>query len=174
MIKKLIFIVICAFLMGWMSHSIHDDLASALSTYHPESDLVSGNLVSSGLQTDELQMPADRIPSKAINVKNEEVVLDIENPEWSKFTDTKSMDPVLGKGAYGIHIVPEEPSDITRGDIVAYNSEYAEGTIIHRIIEIGEDEEGTYYKLRGDNNPEPDPGKVRFEQIERVLVAIVY
>ena len=84
------------------------------------------------------------------------------------------MVPVLDKGANAIHKVPDSPSEIQIGDIVAYKSKYAEGTLIHRVVDIGADDKGVYYRLKGDNNPERDPGKVRFSQVERVLVAIIY
>jgi len=84
------------------------------------------------------------------------------------------MDPVIDKGANAIHMVPNSPSEIEVGDIVAYKSVYASGTLIHRVVDINVDDKGIYYTLKGDNNPTNDPGKVRFEQIERVLVAIIY
>ena len=172
--KKIIFLVIFVFVIGWLSHGLHEDIASALPAHNLYSDKVTGSFAGAQHVVDGKAMPADRVSQEEIHVKNEKVILDIKNPKWSRFTDTKSMEPVLGKGAYGIHIVPKEPSDIDVGDIVAYRSDYADGTIIHRVIEKSKDDEGVYYVLKGDNNPSRDPGKVRFEQVERVLVAIVY
>jgi len=60
------------------------------------------------------------------------------------------------------------------GDIAAYSSDFADGTIIHRIVHIGNDEQGKYFVLKGDNNPTSDPGRVRFSQIKSVVVAIIY
>ena len=34
--------------------------------------------------------------------------------------------------------------------------------------------EGIYFILKGDNNPEQDPGRVRFKQIKRVLIGVIY
>lgn len=118
--------------------------------------------------------PADRVPEKAIMVYSDRVVLDIQNAQWSTFTDTNSMDPVLDKGANAIQVTPKNPDDIQIGDIISYKSEYSDGVTIHRVVAKGTDEVGPYYLVKGDNLPNVDPGKVRFSQILRVLVAIIY
>jgi signal peptidase I len=135
-------------------------LSRALSVFHE-----TGNEVAS---------PTDRIDEDQIIVTNEKVVLNIKGAEWASFTDTNSMDPVIDEGAHAIEIIPTSEDDVQIGDIIAYKSEYAEGTIIHRIVFKGQDDKGTYFVLKGDNNPINDPGKIRFEQIKRVVVAIIY
>jgi hypothetical protein len=70
--------------------------------------------------------------------------------------------------------VPHSADEIKVGDIVSYQSDLAEGTIIHRVIYKGQDEQGTYFIMKGDNLPTSDPGRVRFSQIERVVVGIIY
>lgn len=122
----------------------------------------------------ERNSPKDRIPEKAIEVYGDRVVLDIQGAQWSTFTDTNSMDPILDQGANAIQLVPQSVDDIEVGDIISYNSEYAKGTIIHRVVYKGEDEQGVYFVVKGDNLPTSDPGRVRFDQIERVVVAIIY
>jgi len=84
------------------------------------------------------------------------------------------MDPVLDEKANAIEIIPKSNNNIHVGDIISYKSDYADGTIIHRVIRIGNDEKGWYCIVKGDNNQSPDPGKIRFNQIKRVLVAIIY
>ena len=46
--------------------------------------------------------------------------------------------------------------------------------VIHRVKEIGKDIEGWYLKAKGDNNEREDPERIRFSQIDRVVVAIIY
>lgn len=116
--------------------------------------------------------PMDRIPEKDIFVYNDRVVIKLRNPEWSRFLPTKSMVPVFDTGANAIEIVPRKAEDLQVGDIISYESEY--GLIIHRITEIGTDEEGWYAQVQGDNNPDPDPFKIRFDQVRRVVVGIIY
>ncbi|MBN1157149.1 signal peptidase I [Candidatus Woesearchaeota archaeon] len=122
----------------------------------------------------EIDSPSDWITEDQIRVYDDRVIIDIENPEWARFTDTNSMDPVFDYGSNAIEIVPEKPEQIHVGDIVSYKSKYASGTIIHRVIEIGNDEDGWYARMKGDNNPIEDPEKIRFGQIQRVVVAIIY
>lgn len=118
--------------------------------------------------------PRDRIPEKAIAVYGDRVILDVQDVQWATFTDTHSMEPVLFKGANALEITPKSADDIKVGDIVSYKSVYADGNIIHRVVYKGTDEEGTYFVMKGDNLPSNDPGRVRFSQMQRVVVAVVY
>jgi signal peptidase I len=120
--------------------------------------------------------PGDWVSEDRIKVYKDKVVIDFSGRdiEWSAFTDTNSMDPLLDSSANGIEVVPKSADEIQVGDVVAYKSEYADGIIIHRVIEKGYDRNGAYFTIKGDNLKTPDPGKVRFEQIQRVLVAVIY
>ena len=122
--------------------------------------------------TSEQASPADRIKESQIFVYSDEVIIKIDNPVWSTFTDTNSMDPVLDAGANAIQIVPKSVTEIQVGDIISYDTSI--GTVIHRVIEMGYDDEGWFAIAKGDNNAEPDPDKIRFEKIKRVVVAIIY
>ncbi|MBN1502501.1 hypothetical protein JW930_03075 [Candidatus Woesearchaeota archaeon] len=127
-----------------------------------------------GLGNEEKPSPYNWISEGDIHVYKDKVVIDISNAEWATFTDTNSMDPVLDFGANAIEIIPNSPQDIHVGDIVSYELSDSHGTIIHRVIETGFDEEGWYMRTRGDNNPRPDPSKIRFEQVRRIVVALIY
>ncbi|MBW3011607.1 signal peptidase I [Candidatus Woesearchaeota archaeon] len=122
--------------------------------------------------TTEQPSPSDWIKTNQIEVYDDMIIIRVENATWAAFADTNSMDPFLDEGSNGIEITPESPDQINVGDIIAYKTSY--GTIIHRVVEKGEDEEGIYFMAKGDNNNAQDPNKIRFEQIERVLVAIIY
>ncbi|MDP3733709.1 MAG: hypothetical protein Q8R37_00625 [Nanoarchaeota archaeon] len=116
--------------------------------------------------------PSDWIKEEQIKVYDSRVILDIENANWSQFTNTNSMDPFLDEDANAIEIVPKDPLDIHVGDIISYHTVF--GVLIHRVIETGEDDQGIYYLVQGDNNSFRDPFKIRFEDVEGVLVAIIY
>lgn len=118
--------------------------------------------------------PFDRISEEQIMVYSDRIIIYINNAEWAGFDDTNSMDPVIDKGANAIQIVPTSSEDIHVGDIISYESDYADGIIIHRVTSIGSDEQGWYCIAKGDNNPSQDPGKIRFSQIKKVLVAVIY
>lgn len=120
------------------------------------------------------ESPGDWIKEPQIRVNDARVVLELENAEWAAFTDTHSMEPVLSAQSNAIEVHPKTPEDIKVGDIASYVSAYSDGFIIHRVIEKGYDDEGYYFIFKGDNNLAPDPERVRFEQIQRVVVAIIY
>ena len=126
------------------------------------------------LRAKELPSPGDWIKERQIHVYNDKVVIDIEDPVWAGFYNTNSMDPIIDETSNAIEIVPESEDDIQVGDVVSYVSEEDYSTIIHRVVEIGYDKKGKYFVMKGDNNATEDPEKVRFNQIERVLVAIIY
>lgn len=44
---------------------------------------------------------------------------------------------------------------------------------MHRVVEIGEDEQGWFAITKGDNNEEVDPGKRRFQDIKRITVGVI-
>ena len=69
-------------------------------------------------------------------------------------------------------VIPENQEELQEGDIISFETDY--GTIIHRIIKIDYDKEGWYAITKGDNSPVNDSEKVRFTQIKRVVVAIIY
>lgn len=137
----------------------------------------AGELINSfqnGPISKEIASPSDWIKENQIEVYSDRIIIDLKDAEWASFTNTNSMDPVIDEHANAIQIIPKSEADINVGDIISYESEYAEGTIIHRVIYKGKDELGTYFVMKGDNNPASDPGKVRFSQIRRVTVAIIY
>ena len=121
----------------------------------------------------ELDSPSDWIKEREIEMRPDGVLIKINNPQWAILTNTNSMDPVFDETSHLIQVFPESPDEIKRGDIVSYQSPLG-FMIVHRVIEINEDEQGWYAILRGDNNPTPDPWKVRFDMVRRVTVMVVY
>lgn len=117
-------------------------------------------------------MPSDRVRQSQISIYPDHVSVSIPGVRWANFSSTGSMLPVLGEGANALQVVPKFASDINVGDIISYKLNNR--VIIHRVIEIGSDEEGAYFIAKGDNNSEPDPMPVRFSQIDRVVVGILY
>jgi hypothetical protein len=118
--------------------------------------------------------PEDFFSESQIKVYSDRVILDAKNLQWAAFEDTKSMLPVLNKDTNALQTIPKCPDEIKLGDIISYKSDYADGIIIHRVVFAGEDDEGAYFVMKGDNNPASDPGKIRCSQIQRKVVAIIY
>ena len=121
--------------------------------------------------------PPDRIKEDQIHVYEDRVVIEIKNAKWAGFAPTKSMVPFFDEGSNALQIVPESPEQIEVGDIISYESRRVDlqgVVIIHRVIEKHKDEQGDYFVVKGENNSQPDPEKVRFNQIRRVLVGVIY
>lgn len=129
--------------------------------------LVNGNYV-----TTVKASPADNIDSSNIKVFKDKAVIEQPGLIYAKVKDTHSMEPVLNKHSTTIEKKPTTPDKLAVGDIISYSLDNK--VIIHRIIKIGEDEQGWFAVLKGDNNPEPDRWKVRFGQVEGLVVGIVY
>lgn len=184
---KPVFFILAAFMLGILSTLAvisvipeHKISSSTTTSYIVESEKAldddNGGIIARvlGENNQEKASPFDRVAEENIHVDGSKVTINIKDAVWSRFTDTNSMDPVIDYGTNAIQIIPQKPEEIHVGDIVSYNSEYADGTIIHRVIETGYDEKGWYCIMKGDNNSRQDPGKIRFSQIKRIVVAIIY
>lgn len=119
----------------------------------------------------ETEAPADWIKEEQIHVYENIVVIDVEDASVSRYAPTGSMKPVLDKGSNGIRIKPASAEQIEAGDIITFEQDGQ--LIVHRVVEIGEDNEGNYFITKGDNNNVTD-GKVRFEDIKYVTIGIIW
>ncbi|MBI4146446.1 hypothetical protein HY489_03860 [Candidatus Woesearchaeota archaeon] len=117
--------------------------------------------------------PGDWVKESQIDMREDGVFIRFNHPQWAILADTNSMDPVFDEDSHLIQAIPLSKDEIQVGDIMSYESPMG-FTIVHRVIEIGQDEDGWYAILKGDNNPVPDPWKVRFDMVKRVTVMVVY
>ncbi|MAG78521.1 hypothetical protein CL616_04110 [archaeon] len=124
--------------------------------------------------TPEQISPSDTLSKEQIKVTENTIQIDIPNAILVTYSNTNSMDPLLDSGANGIEIPVTESTELNIGDIVSYEAYWNETLVSHRIIDIEQDEQGTYYILKGDNNSSEDPGKVRHEQIKYKLIGVLY
>ena len=118
--------------------------------------------------------PQDRIAESQISADEEEVVVKIANATIGRIEGTNSMGAVLGKSSNAIMVRPQNADEIKEGDIIAYQSGEAAGLVVHRTVEIGNDEQGWFAITKGDNSRNNDPEKVRFGQVRYIVVGIVY
>ena len=116
--------------------------------------------------------PGNHVTADQIRVYEDRVVLDVEQTQWATFADTDSMLPFFDEYSHALQMRPERPDDVSPGDIITYKD--GDVTIIHRVTDRGIDKQGTYYLVKGDNNMEPDPVKLRFDDIETVVYGIIY
>jgi len=159
----LVLVLTFVFVLGWLASTVLSDVQVNNDADYLVYTITSGK---------EKPSPSDWVKSEQIRIYDNRIVIEIPNAVYAEFADTNSMDPVLDAGTNGIEIKPESPDDIQVGDIIAYRADV--GVIIHRVVEKGIDSEGIYFITKGDNNRQADPQKIRFEQVERVLVALIY
>jgi len=124
-----------------------------------------------GLVNSDVSAPNDWVDTDDIVVFDDMVILRIPNATLSSYADSGSMKPVFDKGANGIRVVPESADDIDLGDIVSYR--FGKILVVHRVVEKGIDEDGTYFIMKGDNNLLSDE-RVRFEDIEYVTIGVIW
>ncbi len=122
----------------------------------------------------DLSSPAEHIPIGDVKVYGNEVIINASGLMPALVADTNSMDPFVDSSAKLLVMKPKDERDIHLGDIVGYTCDQCGGVVLHRVVALGRDADGPFYTLKGDNNPEPDPGKIRFDQIQTVLVGVIY
>ena len=86
--------------------------------------------------------------------------------------DTGSMDGLVDYGHNVILTDEFDRAELALGDIIAYGL-YTK-TILHRIVEVHEDQYGRWYRTRGDNCIDNDPNPVRDIQIKYLCLGILY
>ncbi|MBS3077660.1 S26 family signal peptidase [Candidatus Pacearchaeota archaeon] len=118
-----------------------------------------------------VEAPSDFVGNNNITVYEDRVVIEVKGAKISTYESTGSMLPTLGEGVNGISVAPNSPDEINVGDIISFRK--GEQLIVHRVVEKGTDANGLFFVTKGDNSL-ADDGKIRFEEIERVLIALVY
>jgi hypothetical protein len=118
--------------------------------------------------------PVTRIGRQGVGVYDDKILLYIQGAFPVKIEPTGSMSPFINHNVLALETRPKDPSDLQVGDIIGYESQAFNTTIVHRIVEIGRDEEGWFAVTKGDANPEKDPGLVRFDDIKGVIVGLIY
>jgi len=115
--------------------------------------------------------PFDFIKENDIQVYEDKIIINVDGASIGKYASTGSMKPVLDSDSNGIRIKPQSEKDVHIGDIITFRQEGY--LIIHRVIDIGTDNEGTYFITKGDNNDIID-GKIRFKDIEYITIGVIW
>ena len=126
----------------------------------------------SGLKSN-MSSPSNSISEDKILVYDEYVMINQSGLVWFTVLNTDSMLPFIDAGNHVLGKSITNESEIHIGDVITYTDSRGE-YIMHRIININNDENGTYYTLQGDNNYYPDLDKVRFSQMSFKVVSVVY
>ncbi len=155
-----IFLAIAIFFFGFLVALIVN-LYIYSNLEHPLTSLAIG----------EASAPSDSIKENQIEIYQDKVILRIRNVSLGSYASTGSMRPLFDAAANGLRIVPKSENEINVGDIITFENDAV--LIVHRVIEKGQDEQGTYFVTKGDNNFAAD-GKIRFSDIKYKTIGILY
>ncbi len=163
--KTVVIVLVCIFLVSSLSSAERRKtiVEQTSSLYQLHAFLPQGK-----------DSPANRISEADIKVYNQRILIEVEDAILARFTDTRSMEPVIDKNSNAIEIKPQSMNEIKKGDIISYKSAFSKYNVLHRVVEKGFDEQGPYLRAKGDNLDYVDPEKIRFEQVDRVVVGILY
>jgi len=149
-------LLIMFFILGWFLNSVIQTIS-----IHQEKPY---------LGDEEIISPYNRVKENDLQLFPEKLIINFPGLSLASYTNTNSMDPLLDEGATGIEITPKTEEDIHIGDVVAYQS--GNDLIPHRVVQTGEDGQGVYYIVKGDNSENLE--KIRFGQIKYVLIGVLY
>lgn len=79
--------------------------------------------------------------------------------------ETGSMAPAVPEGSLAVSM-PVEPADVARGDIITFVGP-TDSLVMHRVVDVFENQGLHRYRTQGDANRTPDPGLLREADIER-------
>ncbi|MDP4012956.1 MAG: hypothetical protein Q8R00_05125 [Candidatus Nanoarchaeia archaeon] len=161
--------LILVFALGWGTNALYAE-AKVAGVQTP------AEFLNFTFNNSERLSPSDTISEDQIWVYEDYAVINVSGLSLAKYEDTNSMDPVLDKEANGLEIRPYSPKDLNIGDIVAYRSvNNTNSLIVHRIVNTSTDKNGNlFYILKGDNNAQPDPERIYFNQIEYKLIGVLW
>lgn len=115
--------------------------------------------------------PENFVNESMILADNNSVIFYIDNASLLRFENTGSMIPTISENFTGVTIKPKLEGQIKVGDIITFRKNGS--LIVHRVIEKSSDDLGVYFVPKGDNN-NVDDGKIRFNDIDSIVVAIIY
>jgi len=115
---------------------------------------------------------SDIVPRSSItSYNNDYVKITHDCISIGEIEGSGSMEITFGKGHNLITTECFNKDKLSTGDIIGY--EMMKSHIVHRIVKIDEDNKGWYAVTQGDNCNYKDE-KVRFDQIEVLVLGVVY
>ena len=115
--------------------------------------------------------PYDFVDEDQIEIFKDKIIINLEGASLGRYAPTGSMIPLLDENANGIRIEPKSETDIHIGDIITFQD--GRNLIVHRVVDIGSDEKGTYFITKGDNNDISD-GKIRFKDVRYITIGVIW
>ena len=118
-------------------------------------------------ETIERPSPKIRIRPEQVKIENGTLtVTGLVDCFIAAIAPSNSMESLIDDGMFVLLDRSVPASEIIAGDILWFKSPTFEA--IHRVIEIGADEQGWWAKSKGDNNAYADPGVIRKSDVQGV------
>ena len=156
-------VILSSFLVGFLANSY-------ITISSSDKEFPLNNLFS---RDTDRNSPSDIIKESDIEISEDRLIIHIKDPLISSYEDTNSMDPVFDFGHNGIEIKPN-CYNLIKGDIIAYRATWTQGTVVHRIVEINQDNFGLLFTAKGDNSSIDDPQKIRCSEIKYQVIGVLY
>ncbi len=139
--------------------------------------------------TTDVPSPSDILPRSAIKqslnmieIALDQILIPFTKPprQWKpSVANSKSMDPVFDIEHTPLLIAGADKENrailadnLEIGDVIVFA--VGKQKIIHRIVEINVDEEGRFFRTKGDNNYLVDPYIIRDKHIEWLMIGIIF
>ena len=160
--KTIFVLMVLIFVLGWYSNFVYSHYSN-IGLELPFGINASRNL----------SVPQDYIKPEDIEIQEDKIIITVADAAISKYANTDSMLPIIDYTANGLEIVPE-CSKIKVGDIIAYEAAWTDATVVHRVVEVIEGNQGRYFLLKGDSSPFKDPEPVSCAQVKYQLIGVLY
>ena len=144
---------VLAIVFLFLGFSLHVPLAA-------EERLATTNLVVESTQ---------RIPFDSIKVYPDEVRIEYPGLTYAK-VNSDSMAPLLTHDSVVFEKHPESAAEIHVGDVISFYEPFADGVVLHMVVEIVEQDGKTFYRTQGTANEEVDDWLVPFENVKGIMV----
>jgi signal peptidase I len=129
-----------------------------------------------GCNSTEIVDSPPKIPRNQIQFQEDKATINLDEYAWFYYnvTDERSMYPAITGSSLGIGLPVDNNTDISVGDMISFKVADSKYRYTHRVIAIGRDDKGIFYRTKGDNNKKPDEIKVRKWDISYIVAAVIY
>ncbi|QQG38796.1 MAG: hypothetical protein HYS32_04330 [Candidatus Woesearchaeota archaeon] len=153
-------ILVTMFIGGWLMSNLYEDFLLKQVPF---------SLVST---TEERASPGV-IDKSSLKVYGDKLVLEYPSISLAEFADTRSMEPIFGKGNIGLDIVPENEEQVKVGMIAVYEPNWGKGLLIpHRVVAVSSEDDGSkVFHVQGTSGGRE---RITFDQIKYIQIGVIY
>ncbi len=119
--------------------------------------------------TDATVESTQRIPFDSYKVYPDSVQIDYPGLKYAKVS-SDSMAPLITHDSVVFEKAPESPDDIHKGDVISFYEPSIDGTVLHMVASVIEQDGKTYYQTKGVANSDTDPWLIPYENVKGIMV----